>query len=141
MYGVPGMTNSRVPETLPGCIQSGLRRGAEAYRNKFGDARLLHGYTVQHRGDAHGFLAVSDEDELGLDAHFFNQFGEAADVGFIERGVDFVEDAEGAGRILEDADQEGERRERFFSTGKQENALQALAGRRGHDVDPPLGAI
>src|SRR3984957_21068947 len=84
---------------------------AEAHGNQLRDTGLLHGHPVKHGSDAHGFLAVGEEYELGLHAHFLDQFGEAADVGFIERGVDFVEDAERAGRVLEDADQQSQRSE------------------------------
>jgi len=88
------------------------------------------------------FLAVSDEHELGLHAHFLDQFGEAANVGFVERGVDFVEDAERAGRVLEDANQQRPARLSAFSPpGEQEHALQALARRGGYDVDAALGAV
>src|SRR5882757_769218 len=79
--------------------------GAEADRNQLRDTRFLHGHTVQHGRDAHGLLAVRDQHELGLDAHLLDQVCEASDVSFVERSVDFVEDAEGAGRVLEDADQ------------------------------------
>src|SRR5258708_3225950 len=85
-----------------------LDRRPEPHRHQLRNPRLLHGHAVQHRRDAHGFLAVSDEHELRLDAHLPNKFGEAANVGFVKRGVNFVEDAERAGRVLEDPDQQRE---------------------------------
>ena len=67
--------------------------------------------------------------------------GEPADVGFVERRVDFVEHAEGAGLVLEDADQQRERGERLFAAGEQQHVLQLLARRRGDDVDAALGVV
>ena len=114
---------------------------SEAHRHQLRNARLLHGHAVENGRDAHGLLAVRDEHELGLHAHLLDQFGEAADVGLVERRVDFVEDAERAGRVLENADQQGQRSERLFAAGEQQHALQALARRRSHDVDAALGAV
>ena len=73
--------------------------------------------------------------------HLFDQFGEAADVGFVERRVDFVEDAERARLILEDADQQGQRGQRLLAAGEQQHVLQLLARRRGDDVDAAFGAV
>jgi hypothetical protein len=72
---------------------------------------------------------MGDEHKLGFYAHLFDEFGEASNIRFVKRGVDFVEDAERAGRVLEDADQQGERGECFLAAGEQEHALQALARR------------
>src|SRR5271170_1028970 len=41
-------------------------RRAEPHRYQLRYSGLLHGHAVKHRSDAHGFLAVGDEDELGL---------------------------------------------------------------------------
>jgi len=57
---------------------------------------------------------VGDDHELRLDAHFLDEVGEAADVGFVEGGVDFVEDAERAGRELEDGGEQGNGGEPFL---------------------------
>ena len=70
-----------------------------------------------------------------------DELGEAADVGLVERGVDFVEDAEGCGLELEDADEQRERGEGLFSAGEQEDVLQLLARGRGDDVDAGLGGV
>ncbi len=56
--------------------------------------------------------------------HLSHQLGEAAEcIGFVEWGVDFVENAERAGLILEDPDQQGQGSHRFFSTGEQQYVL------------------
>jgi hypothetical protein len=62
---------------------------------------------------------VSDKYELGLHAHILYQLSEAADIGFVERGVDFVKDAERAGCVLEDANQQRERGQRLFAALQQ----------------------
>ena len=70
-----------------------------------------------------------------------DQLGEAAHVGLVERSVDLVEDAEGRGLELEDADQQRERGERLFAAREQKDVLQLLARRRGDDVDAALGGV
>ena len=52
-------------------------------------------------------------------AHLGDEAGEAADVGLVEGGVDFVEDAEGGGLELEDADQEREGGEGLFAAAER----------------------
>ena len=70
-----------------------------------------------------------------------DELGEAAHVGLVERSVDFVEDAERCGLELEDADQQRECGEGLFAAGEQQDVLQLLAGRRGHDVDAALVGV
>lgn len=100
----------------------------EVDADDFGDAGFLHGDAEDDVGFAHGAFVVGDNDELGVFAHFVDEAGEAAYVGFVEGGVDFVEDAEGAGLELEDADEEGEGGEGLFAAGKQEDVLELFAG-------------
>ena len=75
----------------------------EAYGHKFRYPWLLHRDAIENRRNAHRFLAVCNEHELGLNAHLLYQFGEAADVGFIQRRIDLVENTERARLELEDA--------------------------------------
>ena len=74
----------------------------EADRDVFRDAGLFHGDAVEGVGAGHGFLGVRDDDELREREEVAEDTDEAADVGLVERGVDFVEDAEGAGLAAED---------------------------------------
>src|ERR1700730_9752277 len=90
------------------------------------DARFLHGDAVDHVGLRHRAFAVSDHHELCRRAHLVDQFGEAAYVGLVERGVDFVENAEGGRLELEDTDKKRECGEGLFSSGEQEDVLQLL---------------
>src|SRR5260221_597514 len=78
---------------------------AELHRDDFRDAGLLHGDAVHDGSGAHGALAVGDEDELRVQAHLLHHFRKAADIGFVEGRVHFVENTEGTRLILEDADQ------------------------------------
>src|SRR5208337_5151282 len=96
---------------------SPLRR-PETHRHQLRHAGLLHGYAVEHWSDAHGPLAVRDQDELCLHAQLAHQFSEARDVGFVERRIDFVKNAERTGCVLEDADQQRERSERLLAAGE-----------------------
>ena len=85
---------------------------------------------------------MGDDDELGLAAHFGEHAIEASDVGFVERRVHFVENAERAGRVAEDGDKQRERGESLFAAGEKQNVLQALARRLRDDVDAGIaGAI
>src|ERR1700733_11666187 len=79
--------------------------------DEFGNAGLLHGDAVEDRAHFHRLAIVGDHNELGLAAHFGEHAIEAADIGFIERRVHFVENAERAGRVAEDGNQQRERGE------------------------------
>ena len=70
--------------------------------------------------------------------HFFDQPREPLDVGFIERRVHFVQNAERTGRVAEDGHQQRHGGQRFFAARKQQHVLQPLARRRGHDVDAAI---
>ena len=110
--------------------------------DEFGDAGLLHGDTVEDGAGLHGFAVVRDDDELRLAAHVADEAGEAADVGFVERSVHFVEDAERARLIAEDGDEKRERGHGFFAAGEQENVLHALARGRSDYIDAGVaGAV
>src|SRR5947209_8043720 len=62
-----------------------------------GDARFLHGYTVDGVRGLHGARVVRDHDELGAPLELVQEGGEAAHVGVIQRRIHLVEQAEGAG--------------------------------------------
>ena len=50
-----------------------------------------------------------------------------ADVRLVQRRVDFVENAERAGRVLEDANQQCQRGQRLFAAREQQHVLQFLS--------------
>ncbi len=104
------MASSRTIDTVPrlrgGAGLVAFAAAAEGYADDLADAGFLHGDAVHDVGLFHGALLVGDDDELGVVAHLGDEAGEAAYVGFVERGVDLVEDAEGCGLELEGADQE-----------------------------------
>src|SRR6266849_4802280 len=99
------------------------------HADELGDAGLLHRHAIKHAAHLHGLAVVGDDDELGLAAHLADQAREAPDVGFIERRVDFIKDAEGAWLIAEDGNEECQRGHGFFAAGEQQHVLQALARR------------
>src|SRR5215813_9910232 len=78
---------------------------------------------------------MSDDDELRFHRHVLNQLSEPPDVGVVERRVHFVQDTERAGLILENAYQQGQRGQRLFSAGEQQNVLQFLARGRSYHVN------
>src|SRR5437763_1331177 len=67
----------------------------EIHAHQPGAPRFLHGHAVEHIGGFHRAAAVGDDDELGVAGHVADQAHEALVVDLVERGVDFVEDAEG----------------------------------------------
>jgi len=66
-------------------------------------------------------------------AHFADQRREATDIGFIERCVDLVEQAERRRVQAENREYERHGRQRFFAAGQQRNRAHAFAGRPRHD--------
>ena len=60
---------------------------------------------------------------------------ETIDIRLVERGVDFVEDAEGTRLAAEDGEQQGNGGERLFAAAQERNTAQLLAGRAGDDAD------
>src|SRR5262249_1387588 len=72
----------------------GRVRALPANADKLGNARFLHRDAVKDAAHFHGLAIVRDDDELRLTTHIADEAGKAADVGFVKRRVDFVEDAE-----------------------------------------------
>src|ERR1700730_2290201 len=110
-------------------VAGGFRRGCRGLffpldRNQFRNARLLHRNTVKNGTHLHSLAIVRDYDELSLRAHLGEHLVKTPDVGFVQRRVHFVEDAERAGLVTEHGDQQCQRRERFFTAGEQKNILQ-----------------
>ncbi len=64
-----------------------------------------------------------------------DRLGKAADVGLVERGIDLVEQAEGARLVLEDRKDQRDRRQRLFAAAHQLEGAEALAWWLGDDVD------
>jgi hypothetical protein len=78
----------------------------EADGDLFRDAGFLHGHAVDGIGAGHGFLRMRDDDELRPGEEIREDLGEAVDVRFVERGIDFVEHAERAGAAAENRQEE-----------------------------------
>ena len=66
------------------------------------DAFLLHGHPIEHVGHGDGALVVGDDDELRVGEEALQHTHKLVDIGFVERGVQFVQNAEGAGPDLID---------------------------------------
>ena len=79
---------------------------AKTHAYYFGHARLLHGDAVDHVSGSHHAFGVGDHHELRVTAHPAQHFGQTAYVALVQWRVHFVQHAEGAGLILEDADQQ-----------------------------------
>src|SRR6266571_2054243 len=87
----------------------------ESYRNKFRYAHFFHCHAIKSARGFHGALVVRDDDELGVCGHSDDFISEAADVCFIKRSIDFVEQAERRGAIMEYSEDERECGHGFFA--------------------------
>ena len=89
---------------------------AEIHGRYAGDSLLVHIDAVNRIHGGHGLLVVGDDDELGVFREFFNDFVELFDVGIVQRGIYFVEDAEGSRLEQIERKEQGRRGQRFFAT-------------------------
>src|SRR6516162_8413102 len=115
---MPHERKQRARRRTPKKKKSGSGDGAVFWRrsliafpanaNKLRHARLLHCNAVEDATGFHGLAIVGNDDELCLLTHVTDKAGEAADVGFVERGVDLVEDAEWARLVAEYSDEQRE---------------------------------
>ncbi len=109
--------------------------GGEAHADGFGNAEFFHGHAVHHVGAGHGALGVGDDDELAVVDETIEHFDKAVDVRFVERGVEFVEHAEGAGLDHVDREQEGDGGHRALTTREKGDGLELFARRLDGDFD------
>ena len=75
----------------------------ELYGDALGYAGLLHGYAVKNIGNGHSALGVGNDNELAIGKELLNQGVETVVVGFVQGGIDLVEEDERRGLGLEDA--------------------------------------
>ena len=99
------------------------------------DAAFLHSNAVKNVGGADGSFVVGDDDELGVLEEAFEDVEEAVDVGFVQRGVQLVQQAKGAGLDLVNGKEKGDGGHGLFAAGKQADVLKTFAGRAGHNVN------
>src|SRR5437764_12605096 len=84
---------------------------------------------------------MRDDDELRLHRHLTNQLGETPDIGFVEGRVHLVENAERAGLVLENANQQRQRGERLLAAREQQYILELLAWRRCDHIDAAFSGV
>ena len=78
---------------------------------------------------------MGDQDELRVGRHRADGLVVTSHVGLVERGVDLVEHAEGRRPVLEDGEDQRDRRERLFAAAHQLDVAELLAGRLRDDLD------
>ena len=88
-----------------------------------------HRHAVEDIRGLHRPLLVGDDDELRAVGVAAKQLHEARDVRVVERGLDLVEEVEGAGPREEEREEERDRAERLLPSGKQREPRDPLAGR------------
>lgn len=79
---------------------------------------VIHGDAKEDVGGFHGLAVVSDDDELRLGAEVFEDGSEAAGIGVVEGGVNFVEDDEGAGIDAQDGGQQSHAGQSALAAGE-----------------------
>ena len=91
-------------------------------------ATLRHRDAVQLMARLHGAFVVGNDDEVALIQEGHQRLAEALHVGFIERGVHFVEDAEGARLGLEDRHHQRNGGHRLLATAELADETRLFAG-------------
>src|SRR6185503_2967899 len=97
------------------------------YRHQLRDTCLLHGYAVKSAGHLHRPLVMCDHDELRVLRHLDDLISKASHVRFVKWSVDFVEQAERRGPVMEDSENERERRHRLLAAREKQNVLETFA--------------
>ena len=78
---------------------------------------------------------MGDDDELAAVDEAVQHLDEAADVGFVEGGIEFVEHTERAGLDHVDGEEQGDGGHGAFAAGEQGDGLEFFARGFGDDVD------
>ena len=108
---------------------------AQIHTHQLRHAALCHGDAEEavHAGHGDRIMGDGDEARVGLLAHLFEEIAEAFDIVVVERGVHFVQHADG--RRIGEEHREDERHggQRLFATGQKRHGLRLLAGRAGDD--------
>src|SRR6266850_2095474 len=86
----------------------GYLRVGQLDGNEAGEPWLLHGDAVEDIGGFHGLSVVGNDDELRPRAELAQHPDEPMDIRVIEGRINLVEDAEGAGTVIEDGEEQGQ---------------------------------
>ena len=105
-------------------------RIGQLHPDEFADAALFHRHAIKHVGLRDRALVVGDDDELALRDESVQHADEPIDVGFVERRIHFVEDAERARPHHVDGEEQRDRRHGALAAGEERNALQLFAGQQ-----------
>lgn len=108
---------------------------AEVDADDFADAVFFHGDAVDDVCAGDGAFVVGDDEELALGDEAVEDFDEAFDIGFVEGGVHFVEDAEGAGLDHVDSEEESDGGHGAFAAGEEADVLEFFARGFSDDFD------
>src|SRR5207253_4008553 len=91
-------------------------------------------HAVERTRHLHSTLVVRDDYELRALCHLQHLIYEATDVGFVQRRVHLVQQAEWRRTIMEYSQHERKRGHSLFAARKQQHVLKALARRLSYDV-------
>ena len=98
-------------------------------------ALLFHRHAVERVATLHGALAVRYDDELRALRVLGEIIGKIADVRIVQRGLDFVQNAEGRGLEFEHGEENGDGRQRALAARQEREHLQLLSRRLRDDFD------
>ena len=105
------------------------------------DAVGAHRHAVEDIRGLHRPLLVRDDDELRAIGVAAQELDEAGDVRVVERGLDLVEEVEGARPREEEREEERDRAECLLAAGEERQPRDALPGRPQLDLDAGLAAF
>src|SRR5687767_368190 len=128
-----GLRRRRLEIWLVGFADAGL--AGDAVGDYGADAGLLHGDAEPGGGGFDGGGVVRDYDELRVLGAVFEHLDVALHVAAVERRVELIEDAEGAGLDFEQREEERACRQRALAAGEELEALGFFAGDADVDLD------
>ncbi len=101
---------------------SGLRRhclSVQTEADRLTDAVVAHRDSIHGVGGLDGVAVVGDDDELDRLTQVQQLIAEATHVGFVERGVHFVQHGKGRGVDSQNGEDQGASGERALAAGEQ----------------------
>src|SRR5439155_5016621 len=107
----------------------------ELERDDLRNAAVIHRHPVEHVDGLDRPAVVRDHDELRAIGELAERLRETADVPFVERGIDLVEDAERRRLHAEDREQERRGGEGALAARELREAADALSGGTRVDLD------
>ena len=111
------------------------------HRKNLRDAGFFHRYSVDRLCRRRRFFRVRNDQKLRLGNEVKDCVGESMDVRFVERRVDFVQNAYRALMSLENRQKERDAGQRFFAAAHERKTAQFLSRRTRDDFNASFQGI